>query len=200
MPNLNLRPSSLSVGGQSIHYAWVIVLVAAVMRLSTSGFRSSSSILVPRIVEAFGWSYGAVGIGFSLQWIVSGLFGPPSGWLGDRYGRPRDHAPGWHPVHRWHGADREDGPSVAVLPVLWRRRQHFHGHLPGAFNGGRNPLVPTKIRFRHGPAAVVPRCGTLGCRSHNGAYLQPVGTGLGFHFARHWRGFVAAAADPVFLQ
>jgi MFS family permease len=27
-----------------------------------------------------------VGLGFSLQWIVSGLFGPFAGWLGDRYG------------------------------------------------------------------------------------------------------------------
>jgi len=42
--------------------------------------------LVPRVVETFGWSSGAVGIGFSLQWIISGLFGPPSGWLGDRFG------------------------------------------------------------------------------------------------------------------
>jgi len=27
-----------------------------------------------------------VGLGFAVQWIVSGLFGPPAGWLGDRYG------------------------------------------------------------------------------------------------------------------
>jgi len=27
-----------------------------------------------------------VGLGFSLQWIVSGLLGPSAGWLGDRYG------------------------------------------------------------------------------------------------------------------
>jgi MFS family permease len=86
MLNLSLKPSTLAIGGRSIHYAWVIVVVAAIMRLSTSAFRSSSSILVPRIVEVFGWSYGAVGVGFSLQWIVSGLFGPPAGWLGDRYG------------------------------------------------------------------------------------------------------------------
>lgn len=83
---LNLKPSTLAVGGHSVHYAWVIVVVAAIMRLSTSGFRSSASILVPRIVDTFGWSYGLVGIGFSLQWIVSGLFGPSAGWLGDRYG------------------------------------------------------------------------------------------------------------------
>jgi MFS family permease len=86
MSNLNLKPGSLAVGGHSIHYAWVIVLVASFMRLATSSFRSSASVLIPFIVQTFGWSVGAVGIGFSLQWVVSGLAGPAAGWLGDRYG------------------------------------------------------------------------------------------------------------------
>ena len=86
MAKFNLEPSNLLVGGRHVHYAWVIVAVAAVMRLFSSSFRSSSSILIPRLIDAFGWSYGAVGLGFAIQWIVSGLFGPPAGWLGDRYG------------------------------------------------------------------------------------------------------------------
>ena len=86
MAKFNLEPSNLMIGGRHVHYAWVIVAVAAVMRLFSSSFRSSSSILIPRLVDSFGWSYGAVGLGFAIQWIVSGLFGPPAGWLGDRYG------------------------------------------------------------------------------------------------------------------
>ncbi len=86
MFNLNLTPSRLSVGQRHIHYAWVIVGVAALMRLSSSSFRTSSSILIPRLVDTFGWSYGMVGGAFALQWVVSGMFGPPAGWLGDRYG------------------------------------------------------------------------------------------------------------------
>ena len=86
MLNINLRPSQLAVGNRQIHYAWVIVGVAALMRLSSSSFRTSSSILIPRLVETFGWSYGIVGGAFALQWVVSGMFGAPSGWLGDRYG------------------------------------------------------------------------------------------------------------------
>ena len=82
----SLKPDNVIVGGREFHYAWVIVAVAAVMRLSSSSFRSSSSILIPRLVDSFGWSYGAVGFGFALQWIVSGLLGPSAGWLGDRYG------------------------------------------------------------------------------------------------------------------
>ncbi|MEC9309378.1 MAG: MFS transporter [Chloroflexota bacterium] len=86
MSKFSFRPDSIVLAGNNVHYAWIIVAVAAVMRLATSGVRTSSSILLPVIVESFQWSYGAVGIGFSLQWIVSGLFGPTAGWLGDRYG------------------------------------------------------------------------------------------------------------------
>jgi MFS family permease len=86
MAKFNLEPSNLVIAGRPVHYAWVIVAVGAVMRLFSSSFRSSSSILIPRLVESFGWSYGAVGLGFAIQWIVSGMFGPTAGWLGDRYG------------------------------------------------------------------------------------------------------------------
>ena len=86
MAKFNLEPSNLVIGGRHVHYAWVIVAGGAVRRLFSSSFRSSSSILIPRLVDSFGWSYGAVGLGFAIQWIVSGLFGPPAGWLGDRYG------------------------------------------------------------------------------------------------------------------
>ena len=76
----------MQVAGKSVHYAWVIVGVGALMRLFSSSFRSSSSILIPRLVDSFGWSYGQVGLGFAIQWIVSGMFGPPAGMMGDRYG------------------------------------------------------------------------------------------------------------------
>ncbi len=85
-PSYSFRPGDFTIAGQQVHYAWIIVGVAAVMRLFSSSFRSSSSILIPRLVESFGWSYGAVGFGFALQWVVSGMLGPSAGWLGDRYG------------------------------------------------------------------------------------------------------------------
>ena len=86
MANFSLNPSTMQVAGKPVHYAWVIVGVGALMRLFSSSFRSSSSILIPRLVDSFGWSYGQVGLGFAIQWIVSGLFGPPAGMMGDRYG------------------------------------------------------------------------------------------------------------------
>ena len=86
MPYINLSPSDFALGGRQIHYAWVMIAVAAAMRLSASAVRTSFSVLIPRLVETFGWSYGAVGFGLALQWAFSGLFGPAAGWLGDRYG------------------------------------------------------------------------------------------------------------------
>jgi MFS family permease len=74
------------VSRRKVHYAWAIVVLASLMRLSSSAVRTSFSILVPRLVEAFGWSYGAIGFALALQWIFSGLFGPLAGWIGDRYG------------------------------------------------------------------------------------------------------------------
>ena len=85
-PKFSFRLSNLILAGHRVHYAWAIVAIAAVMRLFSSSFRSSSSVLIPRLVESFGWSYGAVGFGFALQWVVSGMLGPSAGWLGDRYG------------------------------------------------------------------------------------------------------------------
>ena len=72
-----------------IHYAWVIVAIAATMGFITSSVRFAAAALVPHLGDptaGFGWSYGAISLAFSLQWIVFGLASPYVGWLGDRYG------------------------------------------------------------------------------------------------------------------
>ena len=72
-----------------IHYAWVIVAIAAAMGFITSSVRFAAAALVPHLSDpaaGFGWSYGAISLAFSLQWIIFGLASPYVGWLGDRYG------------------------------------------------------------------------------------------------------------------
>ena len=72
-----------------IHYAWVIVAIAATMGFITSSVRFAAAALVPHLSDSaagFGWSYGAITLAFSLQWIVLGLVSPYIGLLGDRYG------------------------------------------------------------------------------------------------------------------
>ena len=63
--------------------------IAAAMGFITSAMRFAAAALVPYLsdpVAGFGWSYGAISLAFSLQWIVLGLVSPYVGWLGDRYG------------------------------------------------------------------------------------------------------------------
>ena len=83
---LNFDPANFSIAGRRIHYAWAMVAMAAALRLSGSAVRTSFSILVPRLHETLGWSYGGLGVALGIQWIFGGLFGPAAGWLGDRYG------------------------------------------------------------------------------------------------------------------
>ena len=74
---------------RQIHYAWIIVAIAAIMGLISSSMRFAGAALVPHLsdsVTGFGWSYGAISFAFSLQWMVLGLVSPYVGWLGDRYG------------------------------------------------------------------------------------------------------------------
>ena len=86
MVTVNLRPDQFQLGGQRIHYAWVIVVITSVMRLVSSSFRMSFPAMVPIIAIEFGWEVWLVTLAFSLQWVISGAFGPAAGWLGDRYG------------------------------------------------------------------------------------------------------------------
>ena len=74
---------------KQFHYAWIIVAIAAAMGFITSSMRFAAAALVPHLSDpsvGFGWSYGAISLAFSLQWIVLGLMSPYVGWLGDRYG------------------------------------------------------------------------------------------------------------------
>ena len=86
MAIVNLRPAEFALGGQPIHYAWVIVVITSVMRLVSSSFRMGFPALIPLIAVEFGWEVALVTLAFSLQWVISGAFGPVAGWLGDRYG------------------------------------------------------------------------------------------------------------------
>ena len=86
MAVVNLRPDQFTLIGFRIHYAWAIVVITAVMRLVSSSFRMGFPALIPLIAVEFGWEVWLVTLAFSLQWVISGAFGPAAGWLGDRYG------------------------------------------------------------------------------------------------------------------
>ena len=91
MLKVSWRPASLSTWTGQVHYAWVTLGIAIGIRVVSSVERIASGVLVAYLVTPkpegqFGWNHGAVGLGFAMQWVFSGLFAPPAGWLGDRYG------------------------------------------------------------------------------------------------------------------
>ena len=86
MLKVNLQPAELAIGNQRFHYAWVIVGVASIMWMITSSIRFATSMLVPHLQEALGWSIFAIFVAFALQWVVSAFLSPIAGWIGDRYG------------------------------------------------------------------------------------------------------------------
>ena len=63
------------------------------------GVRGAGAYLVDPAGD-FGWSRSVVGLALSCQWIFSGVFGPPAGWLGDRYGPAPDDGGGCRAVSR----------------------------------------------------------------------------------------------------
>ncbi len=86
--NKSPAPLNLVIGGKRVHYAWVIVAVASVMWVISASIRFAVSQLVPYLndPDGFGWSYGAIALAFTVQWLLSGALSPVVGWLGDRYG------------------------------------------------------------------------------------------------------------------
>ena len=82
----------LHLGSQSIHYAWVIVVLATIMWTISSSFRFATAVLLDHLqdpVDGFGWGYAWIAVGYSIQWIISAFASPVMGWLGERYGLRR---------------------------------------------------------------------------------------------------------------
>ena len=58
----NFSPIGFAAGTRRIHYAWVIVAIAATMGFVTSSVRFAATALVPFLSDSasgFGWSYTA---------------------------------------------------------------------------------------------------------------------------------------------
>lgn len=92
MLRVSLKPTGLAIGTHQIHYAWLMVVIAAVMWMVSSSIRFSTTVLVPHLQDSdsgLGWSYGAIAFAFSIQWLIAGIMGPVMGTLSDRHGARR---------------------------------------------------------------------------------------------------------------
>ena len=81
---------SLGQGMRSIgvhwHYAWLIVVMATVLQVTTNFISQAFSILLVKLQEDFGWTLTAITLAYFLRSITGALLSPVAGWIGDRYG------------------------------------------------------------------------------------------------------------------
>ena len=63
------------------HYAWVIVLICAVVQMVGAAIRIGFGVLVDPLVEIFGWSSGSIGLAYALMSIITAFSSPIAGFL-----------------------------------------------------------------------------------------------------------------------
>lgn len=76
------------------HYAWVIVSIIALMQMVGASMRMAFGVLIDPLTENLGWSLGAATGAYAITSIVTALFAPLAGMIGDRYGARKSMAAG----------------------------------------------------------------------------------------------------------
>jgi len=77
------RPTGLKVG---IHYAWIVIAIAAFMHMAGGSIRQAFGVLVVPLQENMGWSPASVTLAYSMASIIGALLAPISGMATDRFG------------------------------------------------------------------------------------------------------------------
>jgi len=71
----------------NIHYAWVIIAIAAFMHMAGGSVRQAFGVLVVPLQENMGWSPASVTLGYAMASIVGAVVAPwevqriPDEWL-----------------------------------------------------------------------------------------------------------------------
>lgn len=69
-----------------IHYAWVVIAIAAVMHMAGGSIRQAFGVLIVPLEETRGWNPAMVTLAYALASITGALLAPLSGYCTDRYG------------------------------------------------------------------------------------------------------------------
>jgi MFS family permease len=67
-------------------YGWVVALVGSVTVMATSNFHYAIGVFLTPLISQFGWSRAAISGSVSTMSILTGVLGPFTGRLSDRYG------------------------------------------------------------------------------------------------------------------
>jgi sugar phosphate permease len=71
---------------RSIHYAWVVAVVAFAVILVTAGVRATPGVLMVSLEREFGWSRAVISSAVALNIALFGLIGPFAASVMDRWG------------------------------------------------------------------------------------------------------------------
>ena len=77
------RSTGLKVG---LHYAWIIIAIAAFMHMAGGSIRQAFGVLVVPLQENMGWSPATVTLAYSIASLVGATLAPISGMATDRFG------------------------------------------------------------------------------------------------------------------
>ena len=83
---LNPQGSLLPKIFPGIHYAWVIIAIAAFMHMAGGSVRQAFGVLVVPLQQDMGWSPMSITLGYALGSIIGAAMAPLSGIATDRFG------------------------------------------------------------------------------------------------------------------
>jgi len=83
-----IKPKNEGAFGLSspVHYAWIVIVIAAVMHMAGGSIRQAFGVLIVPLEETRGWSPATVTLAYAMASITGALLGPLSGYCTDRYG------------------------------------------------------------------------------------------------------------------
>ena len=79
----NNRPLGLNIG---IHYAWIIIVIAAFMHMAGGSVRQAFGVLIVPLQDELGWSPASITLGYALCSVTGALLSPLTGMATDRFG------------------------------------------------------------------------------------------------------------------
>ena len=71
---------------EKLSYGWVVALVGSVTAMATGNFHYAIGVFLKPLISQFGWSRAAIYGSVSIMSILTGVLGPLTGRLSDRYG------------------------------------------------------------------------------------------------------------------
>lgn len=83
---LKLQSLGFPANLRAIHYAWIIIVIAAILHMVGGSVRQAFGVLVVPLQENMGWSPASVALGYSIASIIGAVVAPFSGMATDKYG------------------------------------------------------------------------------------------------------------------